>query len=705
MATVDAFRVKRAAHREGRKAGDAPFNPFSHIWVNRRNNTFPRQNADGSSDADLEAGFASSGEPDIGVPVGHALTAPSGSYSSRTPLTGEFRANNGQGSQPAQGVLPECDEEAEKIDEVPVGQEASSAEGLKNRTRAIDRPDSAEREEPDDSHKDESEKPKKEHRMFKDVQPKEPFTVANQLQRTFLNSYVNLLLFAAPVGIGLHFAPVNPIAIFVVNFIAIVPLAAMLSFATEEIALRTGETLGGLLNATFGNAVELIVAIMALVKNEVVIVQTSLIGSILSNLLLVMGMCFFFGGLRRQEQFFNTTVAQTAASLLAMAVAGVIVPTVFDAASITSTKDVAMLSRGTSIILLVVYAGYLFFQLKTHHAVFSEESRKVPAKPFKHQAKKGAIRGAVIQSANVARMAGISEPDEERKRVNDMVAIPGPMGDDEGEEPQLHFFVALALLVGSTVIIAFCAEFLVDSIDYVTTTGHISKEFLGLILLPIVGNAAEHATAVTVAIKDKMDLAIGVAVGSSMQVALFLIPLLVVIGWGMGLDDMSLSFDIFQVAVLFVSVLLVNYLIGDGKSHWLEGMLLICLYCIIAVCSWCESCVWMLFCALAARTCSLTLCSRVPCVNARTHARTLSFSHLLDALVISQICLRGQTRIRPDTDLSRKGPAAFFFDLPKLFGSKERHPHRVPGVATSLIRLRCVLSAFDARFYPFGLFC
>lgn len=118
--------------------------------------------------------------------------------------------------------------------------------------------------------------------------------------------------------------------------------------------------------------------------------------------------------------------------------------------------------------------------------------------------------------------------------------------------------------------------------------GNISKEFLGLILLPIVGNAAEHATAVTVAIKDKMDLAIGVAVGSSIQVALFLIPLLVVIGWGMGDDAMSLSFDIFQVAVLFVAVVLVNYLIADGKSHWLEGMLLMCLYCIVAVCSWCK---------------------------------------------------------------------------------------------------------------------
>ncbi|CAK7203459.1 hypothetical protein SEUCBS139899_006193 [Sporothrix eucalyptigena] len=587
--SFNAFRVKQEAHRESRKTGDT-YNPFAHIWVKRRN-TFPRPGA-ADENIDLENGYRNeqADSNNIGVPVGHAMTAPSGSYNSRTPLNGEF-GGSGISPAPVGGVL-ERDESAttaEKSGEASVesqGSNAATLDGLKNRSRGSDRPGSGEVEEPDDSHKNDKDKKKKEHAMFKNVQPKEPFTVANQIQRTFLNSYINLLLVAAPVGIALHFTSVDPIAIFVVNFIAIIPLAAMLSSATEEIALRTGETLGGLLNATFGNAVELIVAIMALIKNEVVIVQTSLIGSILSNLLLVMGMCFFFGGMRRQEQYFNTTVAQTAASLLAMAVAGVIVPTVFDAASITSTKDVAMLSRGTAIILLVVYAAYLFFQLKTHQAVFSEESKKVPAKPFKHQVQKGAVKSAMIRSGNVAKMAGIHEPNEERQRVNDLIQNGPDDDEDEGEEPQLHFFVALGVLAGSTVVIAFCAEFLVDSIDYVTTQGHISKEFLGLILLPIVGNAAEHATAVTVAVKDKMDLAIGVAVGSSMQVALFLIPLLVVIGWGMGLDDMSLSFDIFQVAVLFVSVLLVNYLIGDGKSHWLEGMLLMCLYCIIAVCSW-----------------------------------------------------------------------------------------------------------------------
>lgn len=331
-------------------------------------------------------------------------------------------------------------------------------------------------------------------------------------------------------------------------------------------------------------------AIIALMKNEIVIVQTSLIGSILSNLLLVMGMCFFFGGLRRQEQFFNTTVAQTAASLLALAIAGIIIPTVFDAQTQLSDVPTAALSRGTAVILLVVYAAYLYFQLKTHQDVFAQESQKVPMRPKKNSLGAGAIKNAMVKPAGLISIPGQnndggSNNEKLRKMLNEEPQ--GEPGDDE-EDPQLAFGVAIGTLVGATVLIAFCAEFLVDSINYVTTQGGISQEFLGLILLPIVGNAAEHATAVTVAIKDKMDLAIGVAVGSSMQVALFIIPLLVIIGWGMGMDQMSLSFDIFQVAILFVSVLLVNYLIGDGKSHWLEGMLLMCLYLIIAVCSWCK---------------------------------------------------------------------------------------------------------------------
>ena len=324
-------------------------------------------------------------------------------------------------------------------------------------------------------------------------------------------------------------------------------------------------------------------AVIALTQGKTVIVQTSLVGSILSNLLLVMGMCFFFGGLRRDHQYFNTVVAQTAASILALAVAAVIVPTVFDYNTNNPDSQIAQLSRGTSVILLVVYAAYLYFQLHTHQEIFAAESKKVPMRPKKHSLREGAVFQGFVNPAGLIGAHGLSDTE----RLRETIMTP-PKEEEESEEPQLHFFVAIATLALSTVIIAFCAEFMVDGIDAVTRDGGLSAEFVGLILLPIVGNAAEHATAVTVAIKDKMDLAIGVAIGSSMQVALFLIPLLVIIGWGVGNDEMSLSFDIFQVAVLFVSVLLVNYLIADGQSHWLEGMLLMCLYCIIAVCSYCK---------------------------------------------------------------------------------------------------------------------
>ncbi|KAK4227863.1 vacuolar membrane-associated protein iml-1 [Podospora fimiseda] len=431
-------------------------------------------------------------------------------------------------------------------------------------------------------------------KFYKHLTPKEPYTWRNQLKNTIGSSWINLLLLAVPVGFVVNYIPsISRVAVFVINFVAIIPLAAMLGFATEEIALRTGETLGGLLNATFGNAVELIVAIIALIKDEIVIVQTSLIGSILSNLLLVMGMCFFFGGANRKEQFFNTTVAQTAASLLALAVAGVIVPTVFDLAGSAPNGDVAKLSRGTSVILLIVYVAYLVFQLKTHSGVFAEESQKVEGKPFnlRHELPQHAVATGFVAPAGL--MGGVGLPNatkEESEKLRELVTSPPPRGDpeeeDETDDPQLHFAVALGVLAMSTVLIGFCAEFMVDGISAITGGGKVSAEFVGLILLPIVGNAAEHATAVTVAIKDKMDLAIGVAVGSSMQVALLIIPLLVIIGWGMDKPAMSLSFDPFQVAVLFVAVLLVNYLIADGKSHWLEGMLLMCLYAIIAVCSW-----------------------------------------------------------------------------------------------------------------------
>ncbi|TGJ80364.1 hypothetical protein E0Z10_g8388 [Xylaria hypoxylon] len=434
--------------------------------------------------------------------------------------------------------------------------------------------------------------------LDEDDEPKRPkghFTLKNQIQRTLFSSYINILLLAAPAGIALWLLKIPGPSVFIVNFIAIIPLATLLSDATEQVALRTGETVGGLINATFGNAVELIVAIIALIDNQVTVVQTSLVGSVLSNLLLVLGFCFLAGGFNRSEQYFNTTVAQTAASLLALAVASLIVPTIFshtpdlytdDAVTSLPSYAVPQLSHGVALILLLIYFLFLFFQLKTHSAMFNEQSQKVQKTNIfkKRSLAENAIASGVAQAgATGATVANVQNEDE----TNGIMRVPTSFNDgddeDESEEPRLHLFVALGSLTICTVIIALCAEGLVSGIEPIASV--VSEEFIGLILIPIVGNACEHATAVTVAMKDKMDLAIGVAIGSSMQVALFLIPLLVIIGWGIGNNEMTLAFDTFQVVTLFVSVLLVNYLIGDGKSHWLEGVQLIALYVIIAVCA------------------------------------------------------------------------------------------------------------------------
>jgi len=338
-----------------------------------------------------------------------------------------------------------------------------------------------------------------------------------------------------PLGIIAGALGWNPTAVFILNFLAIIPLASLLAFATEELAVPLGQTIGGLLNATFGNAVELIVSIVALRNNEIRIVQASMLGSILSNILLVLGCCFFVGGLKYHEQEFNSTVASTMSSLMAVASASLIIPATLYAALSESKQNagdnVMILSRGTAIILLIIYVSYLFFQLKTHANLFDDA-----------EAQEG----------------------------------------DQQEPDLLSPWMAGVVLVIITVLVAVCAEYLVDSIDAIVESAHISKTFIGLILLPIVGNAAEHVTAVVVAWKNKMDLAIGVAIGSSLQIALFVTPFLVILGWIMD-RDMTLHFETFETVSFFLAALVVTLLIQDGKSNYLEGLLCIGMYLIIAL--------------------------------------------------------------------------------------------------------------------------
>ncbi|KAI9017991.1 Sodium/calcium exchanger protein-domain-containing protein [Phycomyces nitens] len=368
------------------------------------------------------------------------------------------------------------------------------------------------------------------------------------LSAILFSSWLNLLLIFIPFGITSHFLW-SPTVTFVLNFISIIPLARMLGFVTEDISLRTGEVIGGLLNASFGNAVELIISIIALKKNLVVVVQASMLGSIISNLLLVLGMCFIAGGVRFKEQSFNVTVAQTSASLLFIAVSSLVIPAAFYSSSRDSlspfdlNRVILNISRATAIILLIIYFSYLYFQFI-----------QLPSEAFS------------------GRRSPQNAHDTERNHSGS-----GGFDEEEQEIPQMP-----ACLFLITVLVSISAEFLVSAIESVVEQWNISQTFVGLVLLPIVGNAAEHVSAVTVAIKDKMDLALGIAVGSSMQIALFVTPLMVLLGWILDVE-MSLFFNIYETAVLFISVLMVSYLIMDGKSNWLEGMMLCSVYMIVAI--------------------------------------------------------------------------------------------------------------------------
>ncbi|KAG1135965.1 hypothetical protein G6F38_012396 [Rhizopus arrhizus] len=390
--------------------------------------------------------------------------------------------------------------------------------------------------------------------------PKHKITIGQGLKTIVTCSFVNFLLVFVPIGIASHFVWSSTVT-FIMNFLAIIPLAKLLGFATEDIALRTGEVIGGLLNATFGNAVELIISIISLTQNLVVVVQASMLGSILSNLLLVLGMCFWGGGYFYKVQRFNQTVAQTSASLLFISVASLLIPASFygsimeDASEsgLDLTRDILKISRATSVILLILYFSYIFFQLKTHKHLF--------------------IGPTVTEDV---KNKATNDPQDVEQGSHQEVK------QEEEEVPQLPAWMAIALLLVVTVLVGVCAEFLVSAIEDVTEAWGISETFVGLILLPIVGNAAEHLTAVTCALKNKMDLALGVAVGSSMQIALLVTPLMVIIGWGMNVE-MSLYFNIYETAILFIAVIMVNYLIMDGESNWLEGLMLVAIYIVIAI--------------------------------------------------------------------------------------------------------------------------
>ncbi|KAG7090678.1 hypothetical protein E1B28_009776 [Marasmius oreades] len=379
---------------------------------------------------------------------------------------------------------------------------------------------------------------------------------------------LNICLSFIPVSWVLHFTHQNDTIVFVFSCLGIIPLAALLGFGTEQIALRTSSTVGGLLNATLGNVVEMIIAGIALKRCELELVQSSLLGGLLSNLLLVLGMAFLVGGYRFHQQEFQPMVAQLNSSLMTVAVIALIVPAAFheylgDRLPQGEEYHVLLeLSRGSAIILMLIYFAYLFFQFYSHNHLFLDTVQSSPRSSF-------------------------SSVDETlQPRGGRDVESSSHSSNSELEYAKLNTPVAIMVLIATTALAYETAECLVDSLRGLTEANpSVSKEWLTLIVIPIISNAAEHTTAVVVAHKGKFDLAMSVAVGSCIQIALFVIPLLVLVAWGMG-KPLTLLFDEVETLVLFLSVILVKFSIEDGKSHWMSGIVLIAVYVLIALSFW-----------------------------------------------------------------------------------------------------------------------
>lgn len=354
------------------------------------------------------------------------------------------------------------------------------------------------------------------------------------------NTILFILLLFVPISIAAHFLEWGSTAVFITAGIAIVPLAAFMGTATEEIAVVVGPSLGGLLNATFGNATELIIALIALNAGLVDVVKATITGSIISNLLLVMGFSMLLGGLRYKEQEFQPIIARVNASSMNLAVIAILLPTAMDATTVgIDQSTLQKLSVAVAVVLILVYGLTLLFSMKTHSYLFDV----------------GMVELEEMAQSNLI---------------------------EENPEHKPNLWLWIGVLLGITLLVSYESELLVETLEEATTKLGLTTLFTGVIVLPVIGNAAEHATAVTVAMKNKMDLSVSVAVGSSLQIALFVAPVLVLAGWLMG-KPMDLDFNPFELVAVTVSVLIANSISSDGNSNWLEGTLLLAAYVVLAL--------------------------------------------------------------------------------------------------------------------------
>jgi Ca2+:H+ antiporter len=347
---------------------------------------------------------------------------------------------------------------------------------------------------------------------------------------SFRFSWRLLLLLLVPISVVLEYVLHAPaLAVFVTACLGVLPLAGYMGEATEHLAHRTGPTIGGLLNATFGNAAELIISIVALRAGLVNLVKASITGSILGNLLLILGLAFVVGGARRSELRFNRTSAGMSAGMLTLAVVALVLPALFHSVHPEAAARLSELqmSEAVAVILIITYGFSLLFSLKTHRRLLSSEAATT-------------------------------------------------------EGPSWSVGKATGILALATVGVAVESELLVHAVTEAGHTLGLTETFLGLIIIPIIGNAAEHATAIVVAGKGKMDLALQIALGSSTQIALLVAPLLVFCGLLMG-QNMDLVFTPFEVMALGLATIVTAIITLDGESHWFEGVQLLAVYGMVAI--------------------------------------------------------------------------------------------------------------------------
>jgi len=380
-------------------------------------------------------------------------------------------------------------------------------------------------------------------------------------------SFVAAYIATTTGGGDINKGSVSPMFTFCFNFLAVIPLAWVISESTEHLEKKVGPMLGTLLNATFGNVVELILSVTAIAQGKVKLVQSALLGAMLMNCSGVLGLCFLVAGINFHRKKFNQFQATYNLSMLAVAALAMSAPTglaVFD--DFSSVEERLTLSRWVAFCLLAMYVQWVAFNLCTHATLFDKK-----AKENRYFWAKTGPQGDQISTDKCYKEVG-SESDKDGD-------------DDEDDEPEIFWGVCVLMLFVSTVLVSFHCDWLVESIDPVCDTFKIKKAFIATVLLPMVGNFSEVIAAVSIACKGKLDLAMGVAIGSATQIALCVIPVAVFIAWGYD-QPLDLDFEIYQVKLLVILILVATLVVLDGEANWLKGSLMLTAYVIIATSFW-----------------------------------------------------------------------------------------------------------------------